>query len=126
MEKVIAPFVGFYPDFKHPFSVAESHNTALGYIMEARKEHGFVIKTLPECYGFVVKSVDGNYRFADRKDAYAIAKAAGQLKEDYPNTNALESYMLDYDGAELSPLWNLSERVCRAFGGLAVDSDIEI
>lgn len=126
MEKVIAAFVGFCPDTKHPFSVAESHNTALGYVMEARREHKFIIKTLPECYGFIIKDVDGNYRFADRKDAFSIAKAAGQLKDDYPNTNALESFMIDYDGAELSPLWNLSEKVCRAFGGFTVNSDIEV
>lgn len=127
MEKVISPFVGFYPDFKHPFSVANSHNTAREYLMDDRKEKGIIIKGLPECFGFVIKAADGTYRYADRKEAFQVAKAAGQLKDDYPNTAYLESYMIDnYDGAEMSVLWSLAEKVSKAFAGLSVDSDIEI
>lgn len=127
MEKVISPFVGFYPDFKHPFSVANSHNTAREYLMDDRREKGIIIKGLPECFGFVIKAADGTYRYADRKEAFQVAKAAGQLKGDYPNTVCLESYMIDkYDGAEMSVLWSLAEKVSKAFAGLSVDSNVEI
>lgn len=127
MEHVVCPFVGFYPDFKHPFSVANSHSTALEYLMQDRREKGIIVKGLPECYGFVIKAADGTYRYADRKEAFQVAKAAGQLKDGYPNTVCLESYMIDkYDGAEMSVLWSLAEKVSKAFAGLSVDSNVEI
>lgn len=127
MEHVVCPFVGFYPDFKHPFSVANSHNTARQYLMDDRREKNIIVKGLPECFGFVIKSDDGSIRYADRQEAFAIAKAAGQLKEDYTTTKCLESYMIDkYDGKEMSSLWQLAEKVSTAFTGHTVDSDIEI
>ena len=127
MEHVVCPFLGFRPDFKHPFSVANCHNTACEYLMYDSKEKGIIIKGLPECFGFVIKAADGTYRYADRKEAFQVAKAAGQLKDDYPNTTCLESYMIDkYDGAEMSVLWSLAEKVSKAFAGLSVDSNVEI
>ena len=127
MEHVVCPFVGFYPDFKHPFSVANSHNTARQYLMDDRSEKNIIVKGLPECFGFVIKSDDGSIRYADRQEAFAVAKAAGQLKEDYTTTTCLESYMIDkYDGKEMSSLWQLAEKVSIAFTGHTVDSDIEI
>lgn len=127
MEHVVCPFLGFRPDFNHPFSVANSHSTALEYLMQDRREKGIIVKGLPEYYGFVIKSDDGSIRYADRKEAFAIAKAAGQLKEDYTTTTCLESYMIDkYDREEMSPLWQLAEKVSTAFTGHTVDSDIEI
>jgi hypothetical protein len=127
MERVVCPFLGFYPDFKHPFSVANSHNTALEYLMSDRREKGIIVKGLPECYGFVIKSDDGSIRYADRKEAFQVALAAGQLKESYPNTTRLESYMIDkYDGTEMSSLWKLAEKVSDAFKGLSVDADVKI
>jgi len=127
MERVVCPFLGFRPDFNHPFSVANSHSTALEYLMQDRREKGITVKGLPEYYGFVIKSDDGSIRYADRKEAFQIASAAGQLKEAYPNTTCLESYMIDkYDGTEMSPLWKLAEKVSDAFKGLSVDSDVGI
>lgn len=127
MEHVVCPFLGFRPDFNHPFSVANSHSTVLEYLMQDLREKGIIIKGLPECFGFVIKAADGTYRYADRKEAFQVAKAAGQLKDDYPNTVCLESYMIDkYDGAEMSVLWSLAEKVSKAFAGLSVDTDVEI
>lgn len=127
MEHVVCPFLGFRPDFNHPFSVANSHSTVLEYLMQDLREKGVIIKGLPECFGFVIKAADGTYRYADRKEAFQVAKAAGQLKDDYPNTVCLESYMIDkYDGAEMSVLWSLAEKVSKAFAGLSVDSNVEI
>lgn len=127
MEHVVCPFVGYYPDFKHLFYVASSHNTARQYLMDYRREKNILVKGLPECFGFVIKSDDGSIRYADRKEAFAIAKAAGQLKEDYTTTACLESYMIDkYDREEMSPLRQLAEKVSTAFTGHTVDSDIEI
>jgi hypothetical protein len=35
--------------------------------------------------------------------------------------------MIDkYDGAEMSVLWSLAEKVSKAFAGLSVDSNVEI
>ena len=55
MEKVISPFVGFYPDFKHPFSVANSHNTAREYLMDDRREKGIIIKLKDNMFSIRVR-----------------------------------------------------------------------
>ena len=127
MEKVISPFVGFYPDFKHPFSVANSHNTAREYLMDDRREKGIIIKGLPECFGFVIKAADGTYRYADRKEAFQVAKAAGQLKDDYPNTVCLESYMIDkYDGTEPEDLARMILGKAKEVSGMKPDDDLTV
>lgn len=123
MRIIIAPFVGYRPDLKHPFSVATSHNGAMQYFIADKKLHGFTTNGLPTFYGFVVKNEDGSYQYVDRMDAYQIAKDAGQLKDDYPG-NVLDSYMVVYDHSEFTKLWQLSEKVSKAFAGKPADFDV--
>ena len=124
MRRIIAPFVGYRPDLKHPFSVATSHNGAMQYVMGDKELYGFTANGLPTFYGFVVKDEDGSYQYVNRMDAYQIAKDTGQLKDDYSGNNVLESYMVVYDHSEFTKLWQLSEKVSKAFAGKPADSDV--
>lgn len=126
MEHVVCPFVGFYPDFKHPFAVATSHSTAFTDLTHDCRAMTITKKDLPQWFGFVIKSDDGSIRYADRMEAFKVAQTAGQLKDSYTG-NTLESYMLgNYDRAELTELFQLAEKVITAFKGLTTDSDVEI
>lgn len=124
MEKVITAFVGYRPDLKHPFAVASSHNKALQYLHFDQQEKGFIASELPTFYGFVVKSADDKFRCVDRIEAFAIAKSAGQLLEDFPG-NALESYMiLPNNSIDFTKLSVHSEKVNSAFAGKTINSDV--
>lgn len=126
MRHVVCPFVGFYPDFKHPFAVATSHSTAFADLMNDCRSMAITKKDLPQWFGFVIKSDDGFIRYANRMEAFQVAQTAGQLKDSYTG-NALESYMLiNYDREELNELYRLAEKVIVAFKGLTSDSVVEI
>ena len=124
MEKVIAAFVGYRPDLKHPFSVAHSHNKALQYLRFDQQEKGFISPELPTFYGFVVKSADGTFRCVDRTEAFSIAKFACQLTEDFLG-DSLESYMiLPNNTQDFTAISLLSEKVNSAFAHTTVNADI--
>lgn len=125
MEHVVCPFVGFYPDLKHPFCVAESHTVALQRLKIDCEKFRIISKGLPECFGFAVRSDDGTIRYADRIEAFKVAKAANQLNElAYPCTYSLESCMLKGCPGELIELNRLSDIINSKFSGFSVNSDI--
>ena len=125
MGRVISPFVGYRPDLKHPFAVASNHSEALSALMDERLEKCFKTTGIPGFFGFVIKSDDGTYRYADRAEAFTVARIAGQLLNDY-KVSSLESYMFNTVSEELPRLRMHSERINSMFTGMSVTDDIKI
>lgn len=97
---IVAAFVGYYPDMEHLFSVGTNHGICLQDLHNMREDCELTgYPSVPGHYGFVDFS-DGKYSVVDRKQAYDIAKACGQLKSGCAGngSGSLDSYQIDnYD-----------------------------
>lgn len=109
MRSVVAAFVGYAPNFELPWAVGTDHGEA-SFTLESDKErYEWKSNNQPTWYGFVVKDDDGNYSYADRKEAYIIAKEADQMNDRKGLPNRLDSFQIaSYDSKELLHLSNMS------------------
>ena len=116
MRSVVAAFVGYAPNFELPWAVGANHGEA-SFTLDSDKERcEWKSNNQPTWYGFVVKDDDGNYSYADRKEAYIIAKEADQLNDRKGLPNRLDSFQItSYDSKELLHLSNMSWDTNEAF-----------
>lgn len=113
MKKIVGAFVGYKPDMDHPFQVALDHSAALNRLSGDKENLGFHSNDLAQFYGFVVKHDDGHYSFANRHDAYVIARIANQIKKgdisDLEKCESLNSYNLDNSTMDPHDLWHVQD-----------------
>lgn len=113
MKKIVGAFVGYKPNMDHPFQAALDHGAAWSRLFNDKENLGFRSDKSPQFYGFVVKHDDGHYSFANRSDAYVIARIANQIKkEDIPDLEkceSLNSYNLDKSTMDPHDLWNVQD-----------------
>ena len=116
MRSVVAAFVGYAPNFELPWAVGTDHGEA-SFTLDSDKERcEWKSNNQPTWYGFVVKDDDGNYSYADRKEAYIIAKEADQMNDRKGLPNRLDSFQIaSYDSKELRHLSNMSWDTNEAF-----------
>lgn len=116
MRCVVAAFVGYAPNFDLPWAVGTDHGEA-SFTLESDKERcEWKSNNQPTWYGFVVKDDDGNYSYADRKEAYIIANEADQLNNRKGLPSRLDSFQIaSYDSKELLHLSNMSWDTNEAF-----------
>ena len=124
MRRVVAAFVGYAPNFELPWAVGTDHGKAY-FELEADSERcEWKSNNQPTWYGFVIKDDDGNYSYADRKEAYIIAKEADQLNDKKGLPNRLDSFQVAwYDSKELLHLSNMSWDTNEAFKNKVFDCE---
>ena len=124
MRSVVAAFVGYAPNFELPWAVGTDHGEA-SFTLDSDKERcEWKSNNQPTWYGFVVKDDDGNYSYADRKEAYIIAKEADQMNDRKGLPNRLDSFQIaSYDSKELRHLSNMSWDTNEAFKNKVFDCE---
>lgn len=119
MDRVVAAFVGYAPNFTLPYQVGRDHGEARSRLAFDREDFMWDTISIPECEGFVIMDDAGNLRYADRTDSYRIAEAAGQLvrktDERYPRLNSFQ--IADYDGFVISDIQTDALELNKSFGG---------
>lgn len=116
MPKVVAAFVGYAPNFEHPFEVAKNHGTALQALYADKECYGFRTTNIPKYYGFVVCEDSGSFRYASRVEAFAVAKELGQLRNPDAPSNSLDSYQIkEYDTGAIEKLREIAKYTCMSF-----------
>lgn len=117
MEKIICAFNGFAPNFSQPFAVAKDHGDASMTLISLKDEYEWVASDVPSCSGFIAGE-GSNFRFVDRKEAYGIAEAAGQLNDlgRQRTSKVLQSCDIDFTSSDLfHAVFNKSIEVAKSF-----------
>lgn len=124
---IVAAFVGYQPNFDSPFAVDTNHGSALMHLSGQKALYNFKDnRNGPKFYGFVDKDSSGNYKYVDRKEAYAIAKENNQLNDRKGLPNHLDSYQIkEYNSLEILALSNLSHDVIKKFEGKEIELKVE-
>lgn len=118
MQKVVAAFVGYAPHFELPFQVSTNHSTALQFLSNDKEFYEFNGDDIPRHYGFVIKDDDGQYRYADRRESFHIAKEANQLNGRSGLPESLDSYQISkYETQEIFDLNCIADDVNKSFAG---------
>lgn len=115
---IICAFTGFAPNFSQPFAVAKSHGDASMTLVSLRDEYEWVASDVPSCSGFIAGDDSNNFRFVDRKEAYGIAEAAGQLNDlgRQRTSKVLQSCDIDFTPSDLyHTVFNKSIEVAKSF-----------
>lgn len=118
MEKIICAFKGFAPNFSQPFAVAKDHGDASMTLVSLRDEYEWVASDVPSCAGFIAGEDSSNFRFVDRKEAYGIAEAAGQLNDlgRQRTSRVLQSCDIDFTPSDLfHTVFEKSVEVAKSF-----------
>jgi nicotinic acid mononucleotide adenylyltransferase/ADP-ribose pyrophosphatase YjhB (NUDIX family) len=118
MEKIICAFKGFAPNFSQPFAVAKDHGDASMTLISLRDEYEWVASDVPSCTGFIAGDDSSNFRFVDRKEAYGIAEAAGQLNDlgRQRTSRVLQSCDIDFAPSDLfQTVFDKSIEVAKSF-----------
>ena len=118
MEKIICAFKGFAPNFSQPFAVAKDHGDASMTLVSLMDEYEWVASDVPNCTGFIAGDDNNNFRFVDRKEAYGIAEAAGQLNDlgRQRTYKELQSCDIDFVSSDLfHTVFNKSVEVAKSF-----------
>jgi len=118
MEKIICAFKGFAPNFSQPFAVAKDHGDASMNLMSLKDDYEWVASDVPSCTGFIAGEDSNNFRFVDRKEAYGIAEAAGQLNDlgRQRTSKVLQSCDIDLTPGDLFyTVFNKSVEVAKSF-----------
>ncbi len=121
MDKVVAAFVGYAPNFEYPFEVSTNHGTALQLLFNDKDRYGFRTTNIPKYYGFVICEDGGSMRYASRAEAFAVAKESGQLRNPDDLGNSLDSYQItSYDTGAINKLREIARYTCMSFKDKAV------
>ena len=121
MNKVVAAFVGYAPNFEHPFEVSTNHGTALQLLFNDKDCYGFRTTNIPKYYGFVICEDGGSMRYASRVEAFAVATESGQLRNPDELGNSLDSYQITgYDTGAIEKLREIARYTCMSFKDKAV------
>lgn len=118
MEKIICAFKGFAPNFSQPFAVAKDHGDASMTLVSLRDDYEWVASDVPSCAGFIAGEDSSNFRFVDRKEAYGIAEAAGQLNDlgRQRTSRVLQSCDIDFAPSDLfQTVFDKSIEVAKSF-----------
>jgi nicotinic acid mononucleotide adenylyltransferase/ADP-ribose pyrophosphatase YjhB (NUDIX family) len=118
MEKIICAFKGFAPNFSQPFAVAKDHGDASMTLVSLRDDYEWVASDVPSCTGFIAGDDSNNFRFVDRKEAYGIAEAAGQLNDlgRQRTSRVLQSCDIDFTPSDLfHTVFEKSVEVAKSF-----------
>lgn len=77
-----------------PFQVGQNHGVAMQKLHSDMEFYNFMPTNNPTWFGFIVMDVDGKYRYADRKESYAVATEADQLNGREGLPSRLDSYQI--------------------------------
>ena len=126
MKTVVAAFVGYAPNFELPWAVGTDHGKASFTLDSDQERCEWKCNNQPTWYGFVVKDDDGSYAYADRKEAYTVAKQADQLNGKKGLPDRLDSFQVSsYDSNELLHLSNMSWDTNEAFKHKVFECDTD-
>lgn len=121
MTRVVAAFVGYAPNFEHPFETATDHGKALQLLYADKVRYGFRATNIPKYYGFVICDDNGSMRYASRAEAFAVAKESGQLRNPDAPSNSLDSYQIeDYDMSVIEKLREIAKYTSMSFKDMVV------